>query len=180
MCYRKFVLDVTTSSDYNRVMETNDIYTRRVLPDQRTGMLPTEKQLEVLMCLNPLKNKGKTYSDVAAELGITINAVKSRMKGLKSRCPVIYQAFRNVRFKKPKKRKQIFEEGCHHCGCIVPKGQDMCFRCWRTEDRKENPRNYDKDRMFPANGKTMSKIKIDQMETTHAADNWLNRGSRRY
>ena len=149
-----------------------------MLPDQRTGKVPTEKQLEVLICLNPLKNKGKTYGDVAAELGITVEAIKSRMKGLKIRCPVIYQTFRNVRFKK--KRKKIFDVGCHHCGCELPKGQDMCFRCWRIEDRKKNPRNYDKDHMFPANGKTKSKLDWNGEDILDEADEWLNRRSRRY
>lgn len=160
-------------------METNDIYTRRVLPDQRTGMLPTEKQLVVLMCLNPLKNKGKTYGDVANELGITINSIKSRMKGLKSRCPVIYRTFRNVRFKK-RKQKKVFDEGCHQCGCELPVGQDTCYSCWRANDRLSNPHNYDKDNMFPANGKTRSKIDWDGDNFIDAADEWLNGRSKRY
>lgn len=166
---------------YNRVMETNDIYTRRVLPDQRTGMLPTEKQLEVLICLNPLKNKGKTYSDVAYELGLTTDAIKSRVKGLKVRCPVIYQAFRSVRFKKRKKRQKIFDEGCHHCGCDVPVGQDLCYGCWRASDRLANPRNYDKDPMFPANGKTHSKVDWNgKPYGEDEAGKWLNKREQTY
>lgn len=172
------MLDVTLSYRYNRVMETNDTYTRRVLPDQRTGKLPTAKQLEVLMCLNPLKYKGKTYSDVAIELGITVHTVKGRMRGLKVRCPVIYQTFRNVRFKKRKARQKIFDVGCRHCGCDVPIGQDLCFGCWRAKDKSANPIPYKKDRMFPANGKTKSKL--DFIDEPDAAGEWLNKRSKRY
>ena len=153
-------------------MDTNNTYTRRVLPDQRTGKLPTDKQLEVLLCLNPIKNKVKTYREVADELGITINSVKSRMKGLKLKCPTIYKNFRKIRFKKRKKRKKIYKTGCRHCGCDLPTGQDMCFRCWRKNDRKENPQNYQQHWMFPANGKTVSKVEADIFEERILRDDW--------
>lgn len=44
------------------------------------------------------------------------------------------------------------------CGIIIPDGQDSCYGCWRRKDKKKNPKLYEQDRMFPANGQTPSTI----------------------
>lgn len=44
------------------------------------------------------------------------------------------------------------------CGIKIPVGQDECYACWRRKDRKKNPELYEKDRMFPANGRTLSTV----------------------
>ena len=44
------------------------------------------------------------------------------------------------------------------CGIKIPDGQDACYGCWRIKDRKKNPKLYEQDRMFPANGQTPSTV----------------------
>lgn len=44
------------------------------------------------------------------------------------------------------------------CGIKIPVNQDECYGCWRRKDRKKNPKLYEKDRMFPANGRTPSTV----------------------
>lgn len=149
-------------------MEDIEQYISMVKPDQITGKLPTKKQLEVMVLINPFRAKSVKYSDVAKMLGITTLAVKERMKTLSKQCPQIWQAFRRERFKDrvnhlPKKHTT----GCVGCGCIVPENQEMCYRCWREIDRKYNPELYKKDSMFPANGKTVSKLNF-----IHEDESW--------
>ena len=50
-------------------------------------------------------------------------------------------------------KKEMKECGC---GILIPVNQDSCYGCWRRKDRKKNSKLYDKDRMFPANGRTPS------------------------
>ena len=44
------------------------------------------------------------------------------------------------------------------CGVCILVGQDACYGCWRIKDRKKNPKNYRRDLMYPANGRTPSTI----------------------
>jgi hypothetical protein len=60
--------------------------------DSISGRKPTEKQLEVLLLLNPFVKK-INYSEVARILGISRAGVQQRMSGLKRRCPSIYKKF---------------------------------------------------------------------------------------
>ena len=143
---------------------------------------PTKRQLEILLVLNPFEFN-RTYKDVARILGISETCVKSRMARLKKQCPVIYEKFKEVK----RKEKLVMRNGLnysiyqpviplssfdkeHHktgtsakmklckCGIRIPIDQDSCYICWRREDRKKNPKFYEKDRMFPANGPTPNTI----------------------
>lgn len=64
--------------------------------DNITGKKPTDKQLEVLMLLNPFMKK-TNYQEVADTLGISKAGVQQRMCCLKKRCPSIYKKFRELR-----------------------------------------------------------------------------------
>lgn len=154
-------------------MEDIEQYILKVKPDQTTGKIPTKKQLEVIMLVNPFRAKSVKYADAAKILGITVSAVKERMTSLRKRCPQIWESFRKERFKdRVTHQPTKYTTGCVGCGCDLPDGQDTCYRCWREQDRKYNPDLYRKDKMFPANGKTMSKIDLDIMEEHNERDSW--------
>jgi hypothetical protein len=154
-------------------MEDIEQYIQKVKPDQITGKLPTKKQLEVMILVNPFRAKSVKYSDAAKILGITVSAVKERMTSLRKRCPQIWKSFRRERFKdRVTHQPTKHTTGCVGCGCDVPEGQEHCYRCWRKLDRFANPELYWEDPMFPANGKTMSKIDLDIMEEINEKDRW--------
>lgn len=168
-----FCLDFQATIWYNNSMENIDNYILKVKPDLITGKLPTKKQLEVMLICNPFRAKHVKYSDAAKLLGINKRAIQDRMTSLHKRCPQIWESFRKERFKDrvnhyPKK----FDTGCVDCGCEVPKGQDLCYSCWRRRDREANPELYQKDRMFPANGKTWNKIDMDKFDDAISIDDW--------
>jgi len=133
--------------------------------------------MELLLILNPFEFN-RTYKNAARILGISESSVKGRMARLKKRCPVIYEKFRKVVMKNKMEHKgviSIFEDvipkeqfdvpkisfnsknKCK-CGIIIPDGQNSCYGCRRRKDRKKNPKLYEKDRMFPANGKTANMV----------------------
>lgn len=152
---------------YNKVMSEITINNLMVRPDPKTGKLPTTKQLQLLLVLNPFRRKKKvTYKQAAILLGITDCAVASRMRGFQKRCPILYANYCVARYPRKHKRpkKVIHEAGCPDCGCDIPDNQEFCFRCWRTRDRKYNPNNYKQDSMFPANGVTKNTINWDKWE----------------
>jgi len=64
--------------------------------DSMTGKRPTEKQLQVLLLLNPFEGK-ITQADVAEKLGISRVAVCVRMRNLKKRCPSIHEKFMKIK-----------------------------------------------------------------------------------
>jgi len=64
--------------------------------DKATGKRPTDRQLEVLLLLNPFVKK-TNYADVGRILGITRAAVQQRICHLKKRCPSIYKKFWDLR-----------------------------------------------------------------------------------
>lgn len=81
---------------------------------------PTEKQLELLLILNPYK-KRTAYKQAAKELGINVSAVQKRMDNLKKRCPEIYKKFMLI--KKDFNKKPIFcsyGKGENKHGMILP------------------------------------------------------------
>ena len=164
-----FFVDKNRGLEYNVVMENKDIDILTVNPDPITGKLPTKKQLEVLTLLNPLKYPGMKNKEVGLLLGISAKAAQDRMSTLKKRCPDIYDKFRKLRFEK-KEVKHRYKTGCKDCGTDIPYGQDICFRCWRSRDKKLNPKAYKQDRMFPANGPTKSTIDWDKWEDNDLMD----------
>lgn len=162
-------------------MEQTTINNLKVRPDQKTGKLPTTKQLQLLYVLNPFRRKKKVTYAVAAELlGITISCVGKRMGNFKRRCPELHKNFDMARYPdKYREVRHVHKTGCVDCGTAVPENQRLCFRCWRIRDRKYNPNNYKQDKMFPLNGRTCSTIDWDKWEDNDYHHNNQCRPSRR-
>jgi len=139
---------------------------------------PTKRQMEILLILNPFEYN-RNYKDAAEILGVSESCVKNQMFKLKKQCPVIYEKFRKIKlvmekelnysiyqpvipfssFRKERHKTSMStrDKPCK-CGIKIPEGQDECYMCWRRKDKKKNPKLYEKDRMFPANGRTPSTI----------------------
>lgn len=68
----------------------------KIKTDDETGLLPTERQVEILFLLNPFRFD-RTYKDAAEILGISVWAIQKQMSNLKKRCPAIYKRFKKLR-----------------------------------------------------------------------------------
>lgn len=85
--FRDFLFDI-----WGRMCYTLNMDNRINYIDETSGRKPTEKQLEVLLLLNPFVKK-TNYAEVAKTLGISRAAVQQRICHLKKRCPSIYKKF---------------------------------------------------------------------------------------
>lgn len=72
------------------------INNKDVFPDPQTGFLPTQRQLEILLTLNPLEYD-RTYEDVAKILKVSEGSIQKQISRLKQRCPDVYQRFKKLR-----------------------------------------------------------------------------------
>jgi len=128
----------------NELIET---YLLRMKADKISGEKPTKRQVEIML----YQIKKYSQVNIAKELGISLHSVITHIQELSERCPQIYKFFKFERFKHRRKKRII-------CTCGCPEGFGKCYKCWRIRQRKKYPNLYKKDSMFPANGKTISKL----------------------
>lgn len=52
---------------------------------------------------------------------------------------------------------------CTDCDYEVPDGQDLCYLCWRDNQKILYPELYEPDSIFPRNGKTPNQVDLKEL-----------------